>query len=208
MSISHTALNQQQPQNNTRVVFLCLALVFGMGGLAYASVPLYQLFCQVTGYGGTTQRAESVEGIPVINRIMNVRFDANSATGLNWNFKPEIRDIEVKLGEKKVVNYIAENLSDKPITGMATFNVTPQAAGAYFSKIECFCFTETLIKPGEKLEMPVVFFIDPELDDEAAFKAMKTITLSYTFFSSDEEPQAQARVKVDHGAGETSEQKL
>lgn len=208
MNQTNTALQADNTQKNSRIVIMCLGMVFGMAGLAYASVPLYQLFCQVTGYGGTTQRAETVEGIPVIDRKITVRFDANSSSELYWKFAPAVRDVEVQLGERKVINYVAENLSNEPITGMATFNVTPQAAGAFFSKIECFCFTETRIEPGEKLEMPVIFFVDPELDQEQVFKAMNTITLSYTFFASDEEPQAHSGVKPQSGAGEIEMQKL
>ena len=195
-------------RSNLRVVGMCLGMVIGMGGLAYASVPLYQIFCQVTGYGGTPQRVETVDGISLSDRVVKVRFDANTATDLNWDFRPVEREVMVRLGEKMVINYVAENLSTEPITGMATFNVTPQSAGIYFNKIECFCFTDTQIEPGEKLEMPVVFFVDPELDEEKFMKSLNTITLSYTFFASDEEPQAQNQVKLDQGAGETADQKL
>lgn len=194
--------------SNARVVFMCLGMVFGMAGLAYASVPLYQLFCQVTGYGGTTQRVETVAGVPVIDRAMNVRFDANTASSLNWEFKPVKREVEVKLGEQMIVNYVAKNNSDKPIVGMATFNVTPQAVGAYFNKIECFCFTDTYIEPGGTLEMPVSFFVDPELDLEREFKHIKTITLSYTFYQSDTDATELSSVQKSDLTGETEEKKL
>ena len=200
--------NKSMPRSNLRVLAMCLAMVTGMAGLAYASVPLYQIFCQVTGYGGTPQRAETVDGIELSDRVIKVRFDANTATDLNWDFRPVDREVSVQLGEKMVVNYVAENLSSQPITGMATFNVTPQSAGVYFNKIECFCFTDTRIEPGEKLDMPVVFFVDPELDEEKYMKSLHTITLSYTFYASDEEPQGQNQVKLDEGAGETADQKL
>ncbi len=195
-------------KNNLRVVGMCVGMVLAMGGLAYASVPLYQLFCQVTGYGGTTQVAETVDGIPVIDRDISVRFDANTEASLNWRFKPETRKVTLKMGEKMVINYTAENLSNEPISGMATFNVTPQAAGAYFNKIECFCFTDTYIDPGETLEMPVVFFVDPEMDKEEAFKAIKTITLSYTFYESDQQPEAVSSAQGRKDAGGTGKQKL
>ncbi len=193
---------------NTRIAALCVAMVAGMGALSYASVPLYRLFCQVTGYGGTTQRAEIVDGIPVLDRKMTIRFDANAASSLDWEFKPEQNEVAVRLGERIQINYIAENRSSQTVTGTATFNVTPQTAGVYFNKIECFCFTDTRIEPGERLVMPVVFFVDPELDDEKFMKALKTITLSYTFFESDEEPQVDKQVKLGEKPSETADQKL
>ena len=174
--------NPSQNRGNARIAALCLSLVAGMGGLAYASVPLYQLFCQVTGYGGTTRAVENAEGITVIDRDIKVRFDANISSGLDWQFAANQRDVTIKLGEQTQISYHAKNVSDKPLTGSATFNVTPQSAGAYFNKIECFCFTETTLQPGEELEMPVVFFVDPELINEIETKDIHTITLSYTFF--------------------------
>ena len=168
--------------SNANIAVLCLSLVAGMAGLAYASVPLYKLFCQVTGYGGTTKAVESADGINVIDRDIKVRFDANISPDLAWDFRAMQRDVTIKLGEQKQISYVARNLSDKPLTGSATFNVTPQSAGAYFNKMQCFCFTETTLQPGEELEMPVVFFVDPELIDEVETKNIHTITLSYTFF--------------------------
>ena len=197
---------------NRRVLLSCVGLVCAMIGLAYASVPLYDLFCRVTGYGGTTQRVETSNGIAVIDRAMTVRFDANIASGLNWKFQPEQRSVDVKLGQKMQINYVAENLSDKTLHGTATFNVTPQSAGAYFNKIECFCFTETSIAPGEKLIMPVVFFVDPEMDVERELKAVKTLTLSYTFFEdkkvSGDAPQAETQAKLELKAGDLPLEKL
>ncbi|MEM7068930.1 MAG: cytochrome c oxidase assembly protein [Pseudomonadota bacterium] len=178
-----------QANGNRRIVIMCLSMVAVMGGLAYASVPLYDLFCRVTGYGGTTQRAENSLGVPVIDREVTVRFDANTASSLHWNFAPAQRQVTVKMGEQVVINYIAENLSDEPIVGMASFNVSPQSAGAYFNKIECFCFTDTYIEPGGTLEMPVVFYVDPDMDTADEVKALNTITLSYTFFESDTTPE-------------------
>ena len=143
MSMSDTHMSQPSQtneKNNSRIVAMCIAMVLGMGGLAYASVPLYELFCQVTGYGGTTQQvdAEAADGVGIIDRDINVRFDANTASVLNWEFAPEKREVTIKMGEKMIINYLAKNLSDKPIVGMASFNVTPQAAGIFFNKIECF----------------------------------------------------------------------
>ena len=193
---------------NTRIAVICVAVIARMAGLSYASVPLYPLFCQVTGYGGTVQKAEIVDGVPILDRTINVRFDANTASSLNWDFRPEQREVTVRLGERMQINYIAENQSNEPVVGTATFNVTPQTAGVFFNKIECFCFTDTRIEPGGRLEMPVVFFVDPELDHEKLMKSLKTITLSYTFFESDEEPQANKQVKLGENPSETEDQKL
>jgi cytochrome c oxidase assembly protein subunit 11 len=177
--------SKKQAGSHRRVLVACIALVAAMGGLAYASVPLYQLFCQVTGYGGTTQRAEAGSAT-VSDELVTVRFDANIAQGLDWKFYPAQRSVTVRFGETVQVSYFAENTGAELRTGSATFNVTPQQAGAYFNKIECFCFTETVVKPGEKLEMPVIFFVDPELRNTEEGKGVKTITLSYTFFGVDE----------------------
>lgn len=170
---------------NFRIAALVFGVALGMGGLAFASVPLYQLFCQVTGYGGTTQVAVADSSIPVLDREITVYFDSNISQGLDWRFKPQKRNITVKLGQLAQVAYEAENLSDVVLNGTATFNVTPAALGAYFNKTECFCFTETEVNPGETLEMPVVFFVDPEMDLNADLKNIKSVTLSYTFFPSE-----------------------
>jgi len=182
---------------NLKVVAICLGIVVAMAGLSYAAVPLYRLFCQITGFGGTTQRVEAADDVEMLDREMTIRFDANVALNLDWEFKPEIREVTLKLGEQTQFSYIAQNLSDQPLTGTATFNVTPQYAGAYFNKIECFCFTETTLQPGEKIEMPVLFFIDPDLDKEEIMKNLKTITLSYTFFPKQSEENSVAMVKDD-----------
>ena len=134
---------------NTRIVVMCVAMLAAMGGLTAASVPLYRLFCQATGYDGTTQRAESGP-VKVIDRLVTVRFDANVAPGLNWQFYPMQRDVTLKLGEVTTIRYFAKNLSKRTITGNATFNVTPESTGSYFNKLECFCFTETTLAPGER----------------------------------------------------------
>lgn len=196
---STTTSNKTDGKGNVKIAALCLSLVAGMGGLAYASVPLYKLFCQVTGYGGTTRAVQSADGIKVIDRDMNVRFDANISGGLHWDFKAIQRDITVKLGEQVQIAYMAKNLSNKPLTGSATFNVTPQSAGAYFNKIQCFCFTETTLQPGEEMEMPVVFFVDPEIIDSVETKDIQTITLSYTFFPKEptEQPVAGLSTQKD-----------
>jgi len=172
---------------NLGVAVICIGAVAGMIGASYASVPLYRLFCQVTGYGGTTRTAVNSEGIKVIDRDIAVRFDANVSPGINLSFGPEQRSVTMKLGEVRTILYYAENTTDHVIKGTATFNVTPQQVGAYFNKLECFCFTETVVQPGEKLEMPVVFFVDPELVDAEETRNINTVTLSYTFFPAPDE---------------------
>ncbi|MGB7432573.1 MAG: cytochrome c oxidase assembly protein [Ahrensia sp.] len=175
---------------NRRVAIACVAFFSGMVGLAYASVPLYELFCQVTGYGGTTQRVETASET-VLDKTITVRFDANTSGGLGWKFKPIDRQINVKIGEIAQASYRADNMSVES-TGTATFNVTPQAAGAFFNKMECFCFTETTLASGEGLDMPVVFFVDPDIVNSKELKDINTITLSYTFFPVDQ-PETAAK---------------
>jgi len=167
---------------NGTILAMCVVFVGGMVGMAYAAVPLYQLFCQVTGYNGTTQRTEQYSDV-ILDRTIPVTFDANTSNGLNWEFKAA-KGIEPKIGETVQVAFTATNRSSEPTTGTAVFNVTPMEAGAYFNKVECFCFTETTLQPGETLEMPVVFFIDPEITKAEETKNIKTITLSYTFYPS------------------------
>ncbi len=172
-------------KSNRRIGLTLLGVAAGMVGLAFASVPLYQLFCQVTGYGGTTQTADA-NPKGVIAREMKVRFDVNIENSLNWTVKPAAA-ITDQIGRVDTVNYIATNNSDKPVTGQAVFNVVPEKAGIYFNKIECFCFTEQTLQPGETVEMPIVFFVDPDIDQNRELKTIKEITLSYTFYASDNE---------------------
>jgi cytochrome c oxidase assembly protein subunit 11 len=178
-------LHAEMARRNKRVAVIGLGIAMSMVGLAYASVPLYNIFCQVTGFGGTPGKAtDNPKGI--IDREMTVRFDSNVANDLAWSVRaaPSITD---KVGAVDTVNYVATNNSDKPITGMAVFNVSPEKAGVYFNKIECFCFTEQTLQPGETVDMPIVFFVDPELDDNHELATIKEITLSYTFYASDNE---------------------
>jgi cytochrome c oxidase assembly protein subunit 11 len=177
----------------------CVAFVFGMVALAYASVPLYALFCQLTGFGGTPQRAEGAND-DVIDRMITVRFDANVAPGLGWTFEPEVRQVRMRMGEIAQIAFRAENLTGAPTTGTATFNVTPPQVGAYFNKITCFCFNEQVLQPGESAELPVVLFVDAAMDGESSLKYVDTITLSYTFFPLPNRPMTTAAV-VD---GETN----
>jgi cytochrome c oxidase assembly protein subunit 11 len=179
---------------NRTVVLICSAFVVSMLGVSYAAVPLYRMFCQVTGYGGTTQRVEQMSDT-ILDRTIKVRFDGNVASGLPWEFKPVQREVEVKIGETIQISYTAHNISDAVSSGQATFNVTPQSAGAYFNKIQCFCFTENELQPGETMEMPVVFFIDPEIVNEVETKDIETITLSYTFFPHETEKPVAAVAK-------------
>lgn len=172
---------QRRKVSDRTIAISCLAFFFGMVGMAFAAVPLYAMFCQVTGYGGTTQRVEQMSDTILDKKIM-VRFDANTSGGLPWHFEPVQRDVTMNIGETKLIKYEAKNITDKPTAGRASFNVTPQAAGAYFNKVECFCFTDTVLKPGEDLEMPVVFFVDPDIVNAPELKGVNTITLSYTFF--------------------------
>jgi cytochrome c oxidase assembly protein subunit 11 len=172
--------DKTRQKNNRVVAAVCLAFFVGMVGMAYAAVPLYTLFCQVTGYGGTTQRTTQYSD-RVLDRDITIRFDANTA-GIPWKFEPVARSMTIKIGETAQAHYTATNLSDKPVSGRATFNVTPDLAGGYFNKVECFCFTDTTLQPGETLDMPVVFYVDPDIVDLPELKHVKTITLSYTMF--------------------------
>ena len=166
---------------NGSIVVLCLSIVGGMAGLSYAAVPLYRIFCQVTGYGGTTQKADGFTGT-ISDTVINVSFDANISKALDWEFKPKKRSISIRLGEKATAIYLAKNTGKNQSTGEATFNVSPQAAGQYFNKIECFCFTEQTLASNEAVEMPVLFFIDPEIENDPLMKNITTITLSYTMY--------------------------
>ncbi|MHB0953055.1 MAG: cytochrome c oxidase assembly protein [Allorhizobium sp.] len=168
-------------RGNAAIFVACLAFVAGMVGMSFAAVPLYQMFCQVTGYNGTTQRVEQVSDV-ILDRTMNVTFDANVDPHLMWKFEPVDRAVKLRIGETVEVHYTATNHSSQPATGQAVFNVTPMEAAAYFNKIECFCFTDVQLKPGETRDMPVVFFIDPEIVNTVETKDIGTITLSYTFY--------------------------
>lgn len=169
--------------SNRKVAILASAFALAMLGLGWASVPLYRLFCQMTGFGGTAQRvtAEQAAGIKAVSRTISVRFDANVDRGLSWQFVPEQVTQTTQLGSRTLAVYRARNLSDQPVTGRASFNVSPDEAGKYFTKIQCFCFTEQTLQPGQELRMPVIYYVDPAiLEDEDASK-IRQITLSYTF---------------------------
>jgi len=172
-----------QRDRNARVGIIALLIAIAMLGLGYAAVPLYRMFCQATGFGGTTQRSETgVAPGAVIGKIINVRFDANVAPSLPWRFAPEKTIARVAIGARQMAFFTATNLSDHPITGTAAFNVTPELAGAYFTKIQCFCFTSQTLKPGETVRMPVIYYVDPAILQDKEARNFNEITLSYTFF--------------------------
>ena len=168
---------------NARVGLIALLIALSMLGLGYAAVPLYRMFCQVTGFGGTTQRSETgIAPGEVVGKIINVRFDANVSPSLPWRFGPEKNVARVAIGARQMAFFNATNLSDHPITGTASFNVTPEQAGAYFTKIQCFCFTSQTLKPGESIRMPVIYYVDPAILNDKDARNLNEITLSYTFF--------------------------
>ena len=172
------------PQRNRWVAFALTGVAAAMLGLGFAAVPLYSVFCQVTGYGGTTQRsAANMKG--VIDRQMTVRFDSNVAR-LPWSVEPA-GPVTARVGEIQNVEFVARNNADHPVTGKAVFNVTPEATGSYFNKIQCFCFTRQTLQPGEQVRMPVVFFVDPDIAKNHDLDSVRDITLSYTFYSADKQ---------------------
>jgi cytochrome c oxidase assembly protein subunit 11 len=170
--------------SNVKTGFLAAGLAVSMVGVGFAAVPLYRLFCQVTGFGGTTMRVDAAQAatVQVSNKTIVVRFDANQRGDLPWEFKPERPTDTVSIGAKDMSIYLAKNLSNEPVTGTATFNVTPALAGQYFNKIQCFCFTEQTLKPGEQVRMPVLFYVDPKIMTDPETKDIEEITLSYTFY--------------------------
>jgi len=165
---------------NARIAWTLVLVTAGMLGMAYAAVPLYQAFCKATGFAGTPLVAQS-DDRPVIARTVKVRFDTNVDPGLAWRFEPEQRQVRVHLGEEKLVYFRATNLSQRPIVGAANYNVTPERTAGWFNKIQCFCFTEQLLKPGQSVDMPVIFFVDSDMAKDRAYDDINTITLSYTF---------------------------
>ena len=184
--MTDAALPHQDTRTRHRTALLLVLLVAGMVGAAYAAVPLYALFCQVTGFGGTPRVAD---GNPkgVIDRQMTVRFDSNVGGDLAWSVTPAARPVTGRIGTVETVNYVATNHSSRPVTGQAIFNVTPELAGIYFNKIECFCFTQQTLQPGETVEMPVTFFVDPDIAENGDLDTIREITLSYTFYAQNAE---------------------
>lgn len=168
---------------NRRLGLTLLAIVVGMIGLSFASVPLYRVFCQVTGLDGTTQRAATVPD-KTIDRYITVRFNTDVAEGLPWIFTPETKPVRVRLGEAAHASFGVVNNGSRSIIGMATYNVTPEKVGLYFQKVQCFCFEPHEIKPGENKEFPILFFVDPALNDDPNLADVTDITLSYTYFEA------------------------
>ena len=167
-------------QKNTRTALLMALIVAAMIGLAFASVPLYRIFCELTGFDGTPQRAERAPG--AVAGEVGVRFDANVHPGLPWRFEPVQTTVRIRPGARTQIAYRSQNLVARPTTGQAVFNVSPVQAGKYFNKIECFCFTEQTLKGGQKVDMPVIFFVDPAIRKDPGTRHIDEITLSYTFY--------------------------
>ena len=174
---------QQRKGNPARTALVCLGVAFGMLGASFAAVPLYDLFCKVTGFGGTTMRVTEAQAatIATTDKLMQIRFDANVERGMPWAFKPLQVTDTVSIGGRDMAIFTAKNLSDKPITGRASFNVEPEQAGRYFNKVQCFCFTEQTLKPGEEVRMPVIYYVDPAILQDPEAQDIEQITLSYTF---------------------------
>ena len=180
---------------NKKVIFIISIIGMLMLSLSYAAVPLYDIFCRVTGFGGTTQIASSAPGSTGHPNI-NIRFESNITNSLNWDFYSKTKTVKIPMGEEKTIYYFAKNLSDEPIVGTATFNVTPAKAGQYFMKIDCFCFVEQLLNPGESMNMPVTFFIDPDLYKDENVQEVNEITLSYTFMKSMDQSKVEEQGKL------------
>jgi cytochrome c oxidase assembly protein subunit 11 len=182
-------------RSNLRVGLLAFAGACAMLGLGYASVPLYRLFCQVTGFGGTTMTATEGDAaraaMLATGQTISVRFDASTSNDMPWTFRPSQATDTVTIGERDIATYVARNNTSQPITGMATYNVTPEKAGKYFNKIQCFCFTEQTLAPGQEVTMPVLYYVDPAMLEDPNMKGVEQITLSYTFHRTSE-PQAAA----------------
>ncbi|MCW2393950.1 MULTISPECIES: cytochrome c oxidase assembly protein [unclassified Sphingobium] len=173
--------------SNRKTALLAALVAVAMLGLGFAAVPLYRLFCQVTGFGGTTQRVDAAEAAQAVSlqtqgRQLSIRFDSNIGGGIPWEFYPEKRRVTVGVGGKSMAIFIAKNTSNKPVTGRAVFNVTPEYVGKYFSKVQCFCFTEQTLQPGQQVRMPVLFYVDKAFLDDSDGKDVQEITLSYTFY--------------------------
>ncbi|MBC7832994.1 MAG: cytochrome c oxidase assembly protein [Hyphomicrobium sp.] len=186
------------PKRHGAVAAVCALMVLTMAGLSFAAVPLYRLYCQVTGFQGTTQKADKASDV-VLDRMVKVHFDANTAAELPWTFEPMQSSLEVKVGENMLAFYKATNNSDKPTTGTAVFNVTPDSVGTHFNKVQCFCFTEQRLEPGQSIEMAVSFFVDPAFVTDEETKNLSELTLSYAFY-----PLAEPKKKDGQAAAASS----
>jgi len=176
--------HEEVSRKNARMGLTVLGVVLGMAALSYASVPLYDMFCRVTGFGGTTQVSETLPD-EILERTVTIQFNADIGPKLNWDFKPEQRSIQVKLGQKGLTSYTARNKGALPTAGTAIYNVTPLKAGKYFHKIQCFCFDAQTLQAKQTVDMPVLFYVDPEMNEDPNMNDVKTITLSYTFFKAE-----------------------
>ena len=186
-------------RSNNRIVLILLGIVVLMGAGAWAAVPFYSWFCRTTGYGGTTNTATAAPDT-VLDEVVTVRFDANIDKDLPWTFRPMQREMKLRIGETGLAFYEAVNTSDQPLTGTASYNVAPDLAGYYFDKIHCFCFDEQTLQPGERVEMPVSFFVDPAIVKDGESKDIRDITLSYTFHRTTPKAQVQAALTVKPSA--------
>jgi cytochrome c oxidase assembly protein subunit 11 len=182
-----------------KTVAQTVSLVVVMGGLAWASVPFYDWFCRVTGFGGVPQQVTAGSD-DILDQTVKVRFDGTLNSNMAWEFKPVVREMEVRIGETALAFYEAYNPTNRPIAGQASYNVTPYTAGAFFDKIECFCFQEQVLAPGERVQMPVSFFVDPEIVNDRDGRCVHTITLSYTFYEIDL-PEGYAALEQDTTTG-------
>jgi cytochrome c oxidase assembly protein subunit 11 len=193
-----TEPNKPKPRHNL-VALSLVGLVAGMVGMSFAAVPLYRMFCQVTGYGGQPQRADKAPG-EVLDRTIRVRFDANVDGALPWTFAPVQQTMDVKIGETALAFFKASNRTSAPVSGTAIFNVAPELASRYFTKIECFCFKQQTLAAGQTVEMPVTFFVDPKIVEDEDTKGMYEITLSYTFYRADKEAAKAASALAGDGS--------
>lgn len=185
------AYRKAMSEKNRSMAMYATSIVVGFIGLSYASVPLYKVFCQMTGFGGTTQRVDEKTAASVVpvedGRLLRIGFAGNVSSTLPWSFRPQQQSVRVVAGETALAFYRAKNNSENAITGVATYNVYPPQAGLYFNKIQCFCFEEQRLKPGEEIDMPVFFYVDPDFMDDPSCAKVNNITLSYTFFKTGEE---------------------
>lgn len=184
----------QRPGQNGKLAVVLLAIVISMVGLSFAAVPFYSWFCKTTGFAGTPQVAKAATG-EILDQTITIRFDANVDAGMPWEFKPVDREMTLRIGETGLAFFEAYNPTDHTIAGSASYNVSPDIAGAYFTKIQCFCFTQQVLKAGERVQMPVTFYVDPGITRDVNTEQVRHITLSYTFYQS-ELPEAQANLSL------------
>jgi cytochrome c oxidase assembly protein subunit 11 len=188
-----------RPNNNLKTALLAGGLAVSMVGLGFAAVPLYRIFCETTGFGGTTMRVSEAQAatVQITDKPMTIRFDANHRSDLPWDFRPEQPTDKISVGARDMQVFIAKNLSDRDVTGTATFNVVPELAGKYFNKVQCFCFTQQTLKSGEQIRMPVLYYVDPKILTDPDTKDIQEITLSYTFYPVNAEDVLGTTNKID-----------